>query len=81
MQNNIQQAASDLPVPALVAGIGMATNPQYFDFFQLTFSSQVGVIAALVGTGWGIINIGKFGYQAYLSIKGYLKPKKNPAYK
>lgn len=73
MENNVQQAAIDLKDPAIIYAIGESTNPQYFDFLQLTFSQQVGVTAAVIGTIWGIINIGKFCYQAYASIRNRFK--------
>lgn len=79
MESNIQQATSDLAAPAIVTGIGVSTNPEYFNFFNLAFDQQVAVTAAIVGTVWGVINIGKFFYQAFISIRGYLKPSKNPA--
>lgn len=79
MENNVQQAAIDIKDPALIYVIGESTNPQYFDFFQLTFSQQVGVTAAVIGTVWGVINISKFCYQAFNAIRKYLKPAKNPA--
>jgi len=72
MESNIQQATSDLAAPTIVAGIGLASDPQYFQFLHLTFEQQVAVVATVVGTVWGVINIGKFCYHAYLSIREYL---------
>ena len=69
MESEIQQATNDLAPPTLVAGIGYANNPQYFDFFELTFTHQVATVAAIVGTVWGVINIGKFCYHSFLTVQ------------
>lgn len=79
MENNLPQATTDLGAPTLLTGIGVSANPEYFNFFNLAFEQQVAVTATIVGTVWGVINIGKFCYQVFKHIHAYLKPAKNPA--
>jgi len=68
----------DVAAGALVGGIGVGgtvakQNPDWFDFFQLTFSEQVFLVAAIVGIIVGLIGIGKFCKDSYLYISSRFK--------
>jgi len=69
-----QQTMNETGVAAGSIGVGVVLNTDNF-FHISSFVELIGITSATIGSLVGLIVIGKFLYQSYLSISAHIKSK------